>query len=105
MKKIVISIVLLAVIVAFGGVSYEYLIIRKGNQVYFMGKDTGTFDRVYLDVSGWSFVDYGMHPKISTFMASKGVLKKGNNWKKKLQKKIDVAKEEIKSFKEKASEN
>ena len=105
MKRIVTLIVLVVVISACGVVSYKYLTIRKGDHVYFMKKTPGTFDRVYLDVSRWSFVDYGMNPKISAFLTSKGVQKKGNDWKKKLQKKVDAVKEEVKSLKEKASEN
>ena len=105
MKRIAASIILLVIIVAFAGVSYKYLTIRKGSHVYFMKKSPGTFDRVYLDVSRWSFIDYGIHPKISAFLASKGIQKNGNDWKKELEKKIDSAKDEVKSLKEKASEN
>ncbi len=105
MKRIVASITLLVIIVAFAGVSYKYLTIRKGSHVYFMKKSPGTFDRVYLDVSQWSFIDYGIHPKISAFLATKGVRRNENEWKKELQKKIDSAKDKVKSLKEKASEN
>ena len=105
MKRIVYSIVLLVLIVAFGVVSYNYLIIRKGSRVYFMGKKPGTFDRVYLDVSEWNFMDYGMHPKISAFLASKGIHQKKSDWKKEIQKKIDAAKDEMKTLKEKVSDN
>jgi len=103
MRRIVFLVVLLVIIATFGGVSYRFLTIRKGSHVYFMKKSTGTFDRVYVDVSQWSFVDYGAHPRISAFLASKGIHKNKDEWKKKLQNKINSAKEEIKSFKEKVS--
>ncbi len=105
MKKIVVSIVLLAVIVAFGTVSYNYLIIRKGTRVFFMEKSPGTFDRVYLDVSEWSFMDYGLHPKISAFLAAEGVRETGNSWKNGFRKKVDSAKKELNELKEKVTGN
>lgn len=101
MRRIVFLVVLLVVIATVGGVSYKYLTICKGSHVYFMKKSTGTFDRVYVDVSRWSFVDYGAHPKISAFLTSKGIRRDKDDWKKKLQKKIDSAKEEMKSLKKK----
>ncbi len=105
MKRIVTLIVLLFLIGGVGFISYSYLTIRNGSRLYFMKKNTGTFDRVYLDVSSWSVVDYGMHPKISAFLASRGIHRKGDNWKKKLKIKMDSAKKELDSLKEKAGDN
>ncbi|NOZ12611.1 MAG: hypothetical protein GXO69_03070 [Acidobacteria bacterium] len=105
MKRIITLIVLLILIGGTGFVSYRYLTIRNGSRLYFMKKDTGTFDRVYLDVSGWNIVDYGMHPKISTFLAAKGIRKNEDNWKESIKKKMDAAKKELESLKEKAGKN
>jgi len=91
MKRIVIFVLLLALAVGLGVVSYNYLTIRDGGRVYFMEKRTGTFDRVYLDVTDWSPADYLRHPKVSAFLAAKGIRKTGKRWKQALEAGMEKA--------------
>lgn len=104
MRRIITLVVLIVIIISFSFVSYRYLIIRNGMSVYFMEKSPHTFEQVYMDVTKWTFRDYALHPKISTFLAAKGVQRTGRNLEKKLKKGMESAKDEVKSLKEKLSQ-
>lgn len=77
MKRLIALILVIFVVAAGFFVSYKYLTIRKGGDFYFMKKDPGTFEQVYVDVSHWGPKDYVLNPKISAFLATQGVKKTG----------------------------
>jgi len=74
MIKKAIALVILVVFTILLMVSYKYLTIQKGFNIYFMEKSHGTFDEVYYNVTDWKFTDYAKHPKISTFLLKKKMI-------------------------------
>ncbi|MCK7474228.1 MAG: hypothetical protein MZV49_13295 [Rhodopseudomonas palustris] len=62
---------LLSAILSMGVASYKYPLIRDGSRLYVMEKDPGTFDRIFVDVSGWDARDFARHPVIGAHVMKK----------------------------------
>ncbi len=94
MKK-VFSFLLILLVAAFLYTSYKYTVIRKGTDFYFMEKNPPAFEEIYVDVTKWTFKDYALHPKISAFLAAKGVERTYKKMKIKVLDAIEKHKKEM----------
>ena len=104
MKKLIGLLVVLLLVGGVGFVSYRYLVIRDGGNIYLMEKDPGTFDRVYVDVTDWTPKDFMMHPGIAAFIAGRKLQKTGNDLKDAVEDGLDKTKEAVKEGVEKTGE-
>jgi len=104
MKRLIALILVIFVVAAGLFVSYKYLTIRKGMDFYFMKKDPGTFEQVYVDVSHWGPKDYILNPKISAFLATQGVKNAGKNISDKVEEGWEETKDAVSDGAEKAKE-
>ncbi len=104
MKKFIALIIVVFVIAGGLFLSYSYLTIRKGSDFYFMKKDPGTFEEVYVDVSHWGPKDYVLNPKISAFLAMQGVKNTGKKFSDKVEEGWEKTKDAVSEGAEKTKE-
>ncbi len=104
MKKFIALIIVIFVIAGGFFLSYRYLTIRDGSDFYFMKKDPGTLDQVYVDISHWGPKDYVLNPKISAFLATQGVKKAGSKLSDKVEEGWEKTKDAVSEGAEKTKE-
>ena len=105
MKKLVGLLIVVALCVCVGFISYRYLVIRDGGKVHFMEKNPGTFDRVYVDVTDWTPKDFMMNPGIAAFIAGKAITGTGDDVKEAVRDGVEKAKDAVEEGFDKAKES